>query len=178
MPNAQRAPDPAPLILTLALPEDAFAFFDDLRRRHFPPERNHLPAHVTLFHHLPGADEAELGVLLAQACAAQAPIAVEVRPPRFIGRGVVYDLDAPALGPLRGRIAARFRDRLTPQDAQAHRPHVTVQNKADPGAARALHASLLAGFAPFRFTARGLLLWRYRGGPWEALGRHSFEGSA
>ena len=46
----------APLILTLTLDEATQAYFNDLRRQHFPPNINYLAAHLTLFHHLPGAD--------------------------------------------------------------------------------------------------------------------------
>ena len=45
---------PEPLIVTLLLEEAAQQRFDRLREQHFPPERNHLAAHVTLFHALPG----------------------------------------------------------------------------------------------------------------------------
>lgn len=45
-------------------------------------------------------------------------------------------------------------------------PHVTVQNKVAPQAARALLAELQAGFSPFTMRAEGLNLWRYLGGPW------------
>ena len=45
---------PAPLILTLQLDERSFAFFGAQRRRYFPLERNFIPAHLTLFHALPG----------------------------------------------------------------------------------------------------------------------------
>lgn len=34
--------------------EDSFEFFNALRRAHFPPERNPLSVHITLFYHLPG----------------------------------------------------------------------------------------------------------------------------
>jgi len=37
-------------------------------------------------------------------------------------------------------------------------------------------ARLEAGFAPFPMAGEGLLLWRYRGGPWERAGRFDFEG--
>ena len=47
----------APLILTLAFDEATFARFDGLRRRHFPDALNLIPAHATLFHHLPGEEE-------------------------------------------------------------------------------------------------------------------------
>ncbi|WP_208644854.1 2'-5' RNA ligase family protein [Mucilaginibacter kameinonensis] len=41
------------LILTLRLDEESQAFFDEMRKRHFPQERNFLKAHLTLFHQLP-----------------------------------------------------------------------------------------------------------------------------
>ncbi|MBW1279601.1 2'-5' RNA ligase family protein, partial [Escherichia coli] len=63
-------------------------------------------------------------------------------------------------------LARSFAAVLTAQDRQGWRPHVTVQNKVTPETARALHADLAFGFTPFRFTAPGLLLWRYLGGPW------------
>ena len=47
--------DDRPLILTLRLDPESQARFDALRRAHFPPERNLLGAHVTLFHALPAA---------------------------------------------------------------------------------------------------------------------------
>jgi len=39
-------------ILTAEMDDDSFAWLAGLRRRHFPPERNFLPAHLTLFHRL------------------------------------------------------------------------------------------------------------------------------
>ena len=43
----------APLILTAELPPELHRRYTDLRTRHFPPERNYLEAHVTLFHAIP-----------------------------------------------------------------------------------------------------------------------------
>ncbi|GBU17285.1 MULTISPECIES: 2'-5' RNA ligase family protein [Methylobacterium] len=167
-------PEAPPLILTLEMDSGTFARFDALRQRHFPAARNHIPAHATLFHYLPGEDERgilEAGSALARA---EAPPEVAVTGVRFTGRGVAYVLESPALAALRGRIAGLFAGRLTAQDAQGWRPHVTVQNKVDPAEARALHAALQAEFVPFRFTAPALLLWRYLGGPWEPRGRLRF----
>lgn len=39
-------------ILTAELDADSFDWLDRLRRDHFPPERNLLRAHLTLFHRL------------------------------------------------------------------------------------------------------------------------------
>ena len=167
-------PTQRPLILTLAFDADIFARFDGLRRRHFPENLNVIPAHATLFHHLPG--EAERGVTETVATLARTvpPPEVAVTGLRFTGRGVAYVLDSEALSGFRAKLARAFDGHLTAQDRQGWRPHVTVQNKVAPDTARALHAALRHGFAPFRFTAPGTLLWRYLGGPWEERARFAF----
>lgn len=168
----------APLILTLRLADEAQARFDRLRALHFPPERNLVPAHVTLFHHLPGAEADAVRSALDAACAGTAPFAVEATGLRSLGRGVAYELHAPELPRLRAGLARVWTDWLTPQDRQGFRPHVTVQNKVAPERARALLADMQAGFAPFAFEALGLRLWRYLGGPWEAVSEHPFAADA
>jgi hypothetical protein len=50
--------------LTLKLDQIAFAVLDDLRAQHFPREWNFLPAHVTLFHALPGDQEQAIAATL------------------------------------------------------------------------------------------------------------------
>ncbi len=166
---------PAPLILTLALHPDDQARFDRLRTLHFPAERNVTPAHVTLFHHLPGAEIDAIQDTLGHECAASTAFPVEAAGLRFLGRGVAYELRAAELLALRGRLARRWQAWLTPQDAQGYRPHVTVQNKARPEDARALRDAMQAGFAPFSVRAEGLLLWHYLGGPWALASEHRFS---
>ncbi|GJD48180.1 hypothetical protein OPKNFCMD_0896 [Methylobacterium crusticola] len=164
-----------PLILTLDLDEAAFASFDAQRRRYFPAALNRIPAHVTLFHHLPGEEEAGIAAtLLAEARRESGAPEVAVTGVRFTGRGVAYALASDAVSRLRGRLAASFAPWLTAQDRQGFRPHLTVQNKVAPEVARTLHRELAAAFVPTAFPARGLLLWRYLGGPWEPRGRFPF----
>ena len=167
----------APLIVTLLLDDAAQQRFDRLRAAHFPPDRNRLAAHVTLFHALPGEQLAAVRAELATV-AGRPPFAVAVTGVRFLGRGVALDLAAPELTTLRARLAAAFDPWLTGQDRQWSRPHVTVQNKVEPAVARALHADLAAGFRPGTVTARGLGLWHYRGGPWDADAEFPFMGPA
>ena len=166
--------DADPLILTLAFDEPTFARFDGERRRYFPEALNHIPAHATLFHHLPG--DGERGVIETITALARTvpPPEVAVTGLRVTGRGVAYVLESEALVRFRARLAQEFASYLPAQDGQGWRPHVTVQNKVSPDKARALHADLSAGFAPFRFTAPATLLWRYRGGPWDAAARLPF----
>ena len=166
-------PDADPLVVTLLLDDATQARFDDLRRRHFPAERNHLAAHVTVFHALPG-DRVDDVLADLRAAAPPAPLGLLVSGVRFLGRGVAFELAGADAVALRTSLAARWGAWLTPQDRQRWRPHVTVQNKVDAATARALYADLAGAFAPEPAAGTGLALWRYRGGPWEPVERVPF----
>jgi 2'-5' RNA ligase len=158
----------------LALDAGSQRFFDELRQQHFPPERNFLQAHLTLFHHLPGADYLRISQELAALAGTEAPLPLAVTGLRFLGRGVAYSLENSRLQALHRQLQTSWQPSLTPQDQQRLKPHVTVQNKVDPAVARSLHQQLTADFQPFEVTGTGLQLWAYRGGPWEALQTFSF----
>lgn len=164
-----------PLVLTARFDAAAGEWLEALRQAHFPPERNWVPAHLTLFHALPGAESSAIQDVLEAECAARAPCAAAFPSWRFTGRGVALDVASPGLAELRRRLAGRWRDGLTAQDRQPWRPHVTIQNKVPPETARALHARLSGTAIPAHATASGLVLWRYRGGPWERLRDFAFE---
>jgi hypothetical protein len=162
-----------PLVVTLLLDDAAQVVFDRLRAAHFPPERNHLGAHVTLFHALPGEHEGAVRAELAAAARVPA-FGLVVSGPRLLGRGVALDLRAPELDRLHHRLRESFGPWLTRQDAQRLRAHVTVQNKVEPAVARALRDELAVASLPTAATARGLGLWRYLGGPWEPVAEFGF----
>lgn len=126
----------APLILTLMMDEASFARLDGLRREHFPPERNLIPAHLTLFHHLPGRNLEEVVGVVGEACRLHGPITLTATGLLFMGRGVAVAFEAAELVTLRKRLAEAFFRWLTAQDRQKLRPHVTVQNKVEPEVAR------------------------------------------
>ncbi len=152
------------LILTLKLDAAAFERLDGLRREHFPPALNHIPAHLTLFHHLPG----ERLDAVVDALATGAPPVMPLRATglRKLGRGVAFEIAGAELKSWRADLARRWNDWLTPQDRQAFRPHITVQNKVEPLLARDLHDRLQASFQPFDLAGEGVVVWRYLGGPW------------
>jgi len=160
--------------VTLLLDPAASDTFTALRRRHFPPGRNHLDAHVTLFHALPGEQAEQVEADLAQA-AARGPFPLTVSGVRLLGRSVAYVLDSAELSALHRELAAAWAPWLTAQDRGPLRAHVTVQNKVDPATARALHASLAATFSSYEVQGTGLGLWRYLGGPWEAVSTWPFR---
>lgn len=159
----------APLILTLQLDERSFAFFDEQRRRSFPKERNFIPAHLTLFHALPGEQLAKIQQDIEACAANRKAFSLDVIGVRFLGRGVAYALASPDLAEIRRQLAQIWNEWLKPQDRQNHSPHVTVQNKVDPKQARVLLEELRESFQPFQAEAVALDLWWYRGGPWEAV---------
>ncbi|GAA2890142.1 2'-5' RNA ligase family protein [Pseudonocardia halophobica] len=161
-----------PLVVTAVLDEPAQSRLNTLRRRHFPPERNHLDAHVTLFHALPGEHETPVAAALTDAVRREPPEAV-VCDPRLLGRGVAFRVDAPGLLALRADLARAFGPWLTRQDRGKRELHVTVQNKVQPEQARDLHAAL-SGDPPERTAVVALGLWRYRGGPWEPVATFPF----
>ncbi len=165
----------APLILTLALDGASFARLDAERRVHFPPERNFIPAHLTLFHALPGEKVGPIAERLGEVARATPPIVLRVAGLRPLGRGVAYAIASDALARLRAGLAAGWGEWLTPQDRAGWRPHVTVQIKVAPEVARQTLVAMGEGFSPWEARGEGLLLWHYRGGPWEEAGRFPFR---
>jgi 2'-5' RNA ligase len=158
--------------------ESSQEHFDRLREIHFPPERNYLRAHLTLFHQLPGEREAEISAKLQEICREGEPLALTVAGLRFLGRGVAYELKSPQLTALRRELVRSWGPWLGAQDRQGFKPHITVQNKVPPEQARALHQELQAAFSPFEAEGLGLSLWRYLGGPWKSAGTYPFGAQA
>jgi len=167
---------PAPFIVSLGLDKHSLEFLSELRQKHFPPERNHLKAHVTLFHALPGEEEARLRRDLCAMCAQTRALPLAFPALRFIGRGIAVDIECAPLIRLRAQLAKDWSQLLGPQDAQGWKhPHVTIQNKVAPEAARTLFDSLSTDWKPFEGTGEGLGLWRYLGGPWELVEEWKFN---
>lgn len=164
-----------PLVLTLALDENAQTFFNRLREQHFPAERNYLQAHLTLFHHLPGEESEAIKTHLYEVAAANDTLPLSVTEVKMIGRGVAYKLENEELMKLHRQLSRRWQEWLTPQDQQKLWPHITVQNKVDPAKARALHRKLSVDFEPFTAYGTGLKLWAYQNGPWEWLQTFDFR---
>ncbi len=165
---------PAPIVVTALFGRNDQGWFDAQRAEFFPPERNVLAAHCTLFHHLPPSAADELKHRLTQETRGiRAPVA-RVGGLMSLGRGVAYRIESPALVAIRGGLAEAFAGLLTPQDAGGWRPHVTIQNKVTPSVAKLLLDRLARDFKPRNVELSGLATWWYRGGPWEPLSRHMF----
>ncbi len=133
-----------------------------------------VPAHVSLFHHLPPARFGELDRLIRELTRGTVPAAM-LEPPRSLGRGVAFDVRSPELLAVREEIAERFGSDLIPQDRSRPRLHITVQNKVDADTAHATLRELSDGFAARPLAIAGVAIWEYLGGPWRGLAEHRFR---
>lgn len=168
---------PAPLIVTAEMPPDLFSWANQLRQDHFPPERNFLKAHVTLFHALPPSCEGELRDSLKQIVRENPPVPARLTGVMKLGKGTALKLESEAMIAIWRDLADRFHGMLTPQDEHEPRLHVTIQNKVSIEEARALQADLMPRVQPRDFAFTGLQLHAYRGGPWDELARFAFRGA-
>ena len=168
--------DSRPLILTAWLDDDTFAWADDLRKQHFPAKRNFIPAHLTLFHHLPGDAIATVADRLRQMTANHPPCPLQFPELRFLGFGSAVVVQCPELEAVRSQLASGWHDWLTRQDQQPWQPHITFQNKVKADQAKALFSDLCESWTPKSGSAIGLKLWTYLDGPWRHEVDFEFRG--
>jgi len=165
-----------PFIVTAVLPPDIQSWAEGLRREHFPPERNHLHAHVTMFHAFAPSLLDELKDFLPDIAREFAPPQGRIAGLMDLGKGTAIALESEELLRLRALIADHFHGSLTDQDLHEPRLHITIQNKVTKEEARELQASLAPGIEPRDFAFPAIDLHRYEGGPWTHVKRMAFRG--
>jgi hypothetical protein len=158
----------APLIVTAELGRTDFAWLNELRRRHYPPERNRVPAHLTMFRTLPPSAESEIMQILRTMAARPAPTAF-IAGVMDLGGGVALRIASDELDLLRAEMIDRLHGLLTPQDSSGWTPHVTIQNKVELRTARLLMRALGTEHIGRPLRISGLGLHRYLGGSWETV---------
>ena len=151
--------------------------FDALRAAHYPPLRNHIAAHITLFHQLPPSALDELDRLVRLIVADTASPLAEVSDIYSLGGGTAFRVESGELMSIRARIADHFHGLLGAQDRGMPRLHITIQNKVPSAEARALVAKLGRDFRRRPLEVTGLAAWHYRGGPWEPAFARKFRGA-
>lgn len=155
-----------PLILTARISKDDLEPFSQLRRAYFPPDRNFLEAHLTMFHRLPGEYMARAVNTLEEVAAETAPITAEVTELRHLGAGVAFTIASPHLDHVHAKLRSAVISWLGGQDMQRWKPHITIQNNVSRFAADGLYHRLAADFRPWTIAIIGFDLWRYLDGPW------------
>ena len=166
----------APFIVTAELPGDILAWADSLRREHYPPQRNKLAAHVTLFHSFAPSLRDELPRVLARLAGEYARPAAQIDSLMSLGTGTALAIRSPGMLAIREHIAEMFHGALTAQDSHAPRLHITVQNKVAPRESKALQRQLSATLEPREFAFTGLGLHLYCETHWDSVGIWSFRG--
>ncbi|MDQ3078682.1 MAG: 2'-5' RNA ligase family protein [Pseudomonadota bacterium] len=164
-----------PLIVTAVLGDRDQALFDRLRTTYFPPERNQLAAHLTMFHAIPHMLEAELRHRLAGLTAELSPPRAMLSGLMNLGGGVAFRIASDDLDAIRAELSDAFRGHLTQQDSHGWRPHITVQNKVTSSNAIATLADLERGFSQRPLVISGLAYHHYEGGPWRLGRRYPFR---
>ena len=164
-----------PIVVTALFGPGDDGWLQELRRAHYPPERNRVPAHLTLFRQLPPSVEGELSRRLATYAATPPPRAT-LAGVVDLGEGTALRVESEELQDIRHDMAEALHGLLTPQDQATWRPHVTIQNKVEPREARRLQQRLRATFQPRPLAIRALATWRYHGGPWKKIRDYPFRG--
>ena len=164
-----------PLIVTAELGRSDFGWLNELRRRHYPPERNQLSAHLTMFHAIPPSAESELRRILAAAAQLRPPPA-RIAGPMNLGGAVALRVASDELNAIRAEIADRLRGLLTAQDSGGWSAHITIQNKVSPRQVKILLEAVGEQLRERPIRIAGLGLHDYLGGPWETLQTYSFRG--
>lgn len=166
----------APIIVTALFSDEDFEWLDRQRREYYPPERNLVRAHLTLFRHLPPSCAPELLRRLRDATLTPPPLAT-LDALVSLDTGVAYRVASDELAALREELAEAFTGLLTPQDQTPWWPHITIQNKVKPAVAKALLAGLWAGFKPRKLVMAGLAAYHYREGSWLPIAAYRFGGA-
>ncbi len=150
-----------PFVLTVAVEENAFEFFNALRKIYFPGS-NEMDAHLTLFHLLPS----ELSIIETIETLSQetSPLLLHVRKPFFTGSGVAYEIECPDLVQMHEQLRREWNSFLIPQDQENFLPQITIQDEASPTEAQELLEFLKENFSTFYMQGTGLQLWQYDNG--------------
>lgn len=191
------SPEQTVYVLTLTTTPSLTDPLTALRRSHFPRHLDRHPAHLTLFHALPGSEMPLITAVLDELCAAQRPVRLATGGAFRMRRGVGINVaDAgngggqgggggggggggpQAARRLHGELQRRWWEVLSAQDRRPWRPHWTVQNKAaDERAVDAAMEHVRMGFRGAEGLATGCALWRYeKGGGWAFERGFDFEG--
>jgi len=165
-----------PIIMTAMMDKQDFAWVNSLRSQYYPLERNLVPAHITLFHHLPPHSLGEIKRAVVGVTRDSSPPVTSLQSLIYLGSGVGYQLHSPDLLAMRMELADRFYGLLSVQDQQVPRLHITIQNKVSAKEAKELLTQLSLDFEPRPFQIKGLALHYYMDGPWQSIGEWQFRG--
>ena len=164
------------LIVTAELAPPDFAWLDDLRRRHYPAERNQR---ARASHHVPRDCRRRPRPSCARSFATMSdepPPHARIAGVMDLGGGVAFRIVSDELDAIRDEIAERLHGLLTARTRRlAAARHHPEQGRRRRSQGRSCNR-LASGFQAGRSRISGLGLHRYLGGPWETLRTFPFRG--
>jgi hypothetical protein len=173
--NAMTSADRTPHIVLAVLPDALQARLDALRRTHYPPDRNRVPAHCTLFHAIPGMVAPELAATLARLTATTPPPRARIDRIIDLDGGTALGLASADLAHVREELADHFHGLLTGGDAVPPRFHITLQNKVDRRTAHILQAELAGTWRAIDTPIPAIAVHRVIDGAWLPVGTWRFR---
>ncbi len=164
-----------PLVLTFSMEEVSFDRLDTWRSKYFPKERNHLKAHLTIYHQLPGQRIHELRELLSAVSQLQTAIPVKFSSLLLRQGFLGVRVESEKLNETKLNLDKILDSYLRVQDRKEYKPHVTLSNFGSPKEALRSFAELEKIFVPWDGYLTGMALFHYRGGPWEHDSSYFFD---
>ena len=168
-------------MLTLRTDRDFHQRINALRKQYFPPQRNRIGAHITLFHALPSSHLQAIASDLQSTACSNMPFTIQTQEPLRLSHGVALN----ATHKQADEIFNTLKQKWGPAGAnflskQDHRfkAHYTIQNKAERDVAQSTWEKVREGFKRDEGRAIGLTLYKYlRGGYWKFQRHFDFADS-
>ena len=164
-------------ILTLHTTPEIFYAANTLREKYFPKPINKTPAHITLFHALPGSKLDKIRADLEQFARMQTPFSISTGSIKRLRHGAALLMKGsyPAKE-IHSQLKGRWMEWLSQQDRGGFQGHYTVMNKVEDSETidRAID-EIGDSFRGAEGQAQGLTLWKYDKGRWRLPERFYFS---
>lgn len=141
---------------------------NNLRNRYFPRRLNRIPAHVCLFHALPGSQLAKIRADIKAVVQEFTPFLIETKDlrPFANGHGVALSVEAPLAPEVHQTLKNEWGPFLSKQD-QNFKPHYTIANQLVEMTCQKAVKEIRESFEGSKGQVDGLTLFRYERGLWK-----------
>jgi mannose-1-phosphate guanylyltransferase len=168
-------------VLTLRLTDSLAKPMTLMREQYFPKKLNRTPAHLTLFHALPGSKFEVIDGGLSQLSVNTKPFFVSTGKPfrMRLGVGINVGKGQNRMKQVHEDLRLQWMPHLSEQDQGGWRPHWTIMNKVNEktkvdDTLRTVEKEMLLNVREGQ--AVGLDLWRYDKGNWIFANEYKFKG--
>lgn len=165
--HTPKTPNAAKETYVLTLHTDAahHAEITALRAHYFPTQFNKLPAHLALFHVLPGSHLKTIESDIFATCQRHQPFSISTREPFLLFRGVGLHVEAAPAMDIHTSLREKRAGILRKTDRN-FRSHYTIQNKVGARESRETMRELQQRLKGGTGEVDGLALWRSSWGCW------------